>query len=177
MVTEPVARSFWRKETSGLEAWDLVTPNRASSNIGEFAMLLPGEEQVVLTKEMFVIRVLAGQEQGWDAFYLLWALCLDSVRKQWQRVTLMQTNREDVGGRYREILLPKPKSKDWAKDVSEPFRSYFMNLAESQTKFKDALSLSTYNYIASARSVGVVVPDASEDDATAVADDVPQDEQ
>ena len=30
-----VARSFWRDSDSGLQAWDLITPNRASSNIGE----------------------------------------------------------------------------------------------------------------------------------------------
>ena len=51
LVTETVAAHHWRGEKSGLEAWDLITPNRASSNIGEFAILLPGEEEVVLTKE------------------------------------------------------------------------------------------------------------------------------
>lgn len=114
LVTEAVARSFWRSEDSGLRAWDLITPNRASSNIGEFAILLPGEERIVITKEVFVIRIApsllgtTGEESGFDPFYLLWALCLKAVRKQWQRVTLMQTNREDVGRRYREILIPEP---------------------------------------------------------------------
>src|SRR5437868_1298444 len=83
----------------GLKPWDLVTPNRASSNIGEFAILLPGEEQVVLTKEVFVFRIL--DETLLDAFYLLWALSLKAVRDQWRRIVLMQTNREDCGSRYR----------------------------------------------------------------------------
>jgi type I restriction enzyme M protein len=52
LVTEAVASSFWRESESGLEAWDLITPNRASSNIGEFALLLPGEERIVMTKEV-----------------------------------------------------------------------------------------------------------------------------
>lgn len=57
LVTEAVARRLWRSGGSGLRAWDLITPNRASSNIGEFAILLPGEERVVITKEVFVIRI------------------------------------------------------------------------------------------------------------------------
>ena len=97
LVTENVARRFWRGSSSGLEAWDLVTPNRASSNIGEFAILLPGEEQIVLTKEMFVLRVL--KTTSIDPFYLLWGLSLKCVRDQWRRVALMQTNREDCGSR------------------------------------------------------------------------------
>ena len=39
--SETVAANFWGGENSGLEAWDLITPNRVSSNIGEFAILLP----------------------------------------------------------------------------------------------------------------------------------------
>jgi len=97
LVTESVARRFWRSESSGLQAWDVITPNRASSNIGEFAILLPGEEQIVVTKEVFVLRVLKGEL--WDPFYLLWALSLRAVRDQWRRVALMQTNREDCGDR------------------------------------------------------------------------------
>ena len=37
----------------------------------------------------------------------------------------MQTNREDVGTRYREIVLPIPPSEDVASYRSEPFRSYY----------------------------------------------------
>jgi type I restriction enzyme M protein len=157
LVTDVVARKFWKGSHSGLHAWDLITPNRASSNIGEFAVLLPGEEQVVLTKEVFVIRVTGGQEQGWDPFYLLWALCLKAVRKQWGRVVLMQTNREDVGNRYQEIYLPKPRSQDWARAVSAPFRDYFTTLATARTRFLASLTESGYEYIASAHSVGSMI--------------------
>ena len=152
LVTRAVAEKFWRKKkTSGLQAWDLITPNRASSNIGEFAILLPGEEQV------FIIRVVEGGDEGYDPFYLLWCLCLKVVRRQWQRVTLMQTNREDCGNRYREIVLPKPKSKAWADEMAAPFRDYFTTLATARTKLLDELTKSGHEYIASAHSVGSVV--------------------
>lgn len=156
LVTEAVARGLWRGAVSGFEPWDLVTPNRASSNIGEFAILLPGDEHVVITKEVFVIRVVAHEDVGWDPYYLLWAFCLNAVRRQWQRVTLMQTNREDVGDRYKEILVPRPRDAEWAKAVSAPFRQYFQTIAKARTRFSSALEGSGFEYIASTHSAGRV---------------------
>lgn len=147
LIPLQLAERIWRGSTSGLEAWDLVTPNRASSNIGEFALLLPGEEQIVLTKEMFVFRVRKGDDT-WDPFYLLWCLCLRSVRTQWQRITLMQTNREDVADRYQQIRIPKPKSASWANEVSKPFRGYFTAIAEAKTAFVAAVNEDGFRYVA-----------------------------
>ena len=122
-VSDVVARRFWKDSESGLKQWDLITPIRTSKNIGEFAVLMPGQEHVVLTKEVLILR--ATDEAPFDNFYLLWALTLKAVRRQWERVVFMQTNREDVGTRYREIVLPIPPSEDVASYRSEPFRSYY----------------------------------------------------
>lgn len=146
LVSASVAKRFWRGKSSGLLAWDVITPNRASSNIGEFAILLPGEDQVVLTKEMFIFRI--ANSDVWDAFYLLWAFSLNAVRDQWRRIALMQTNREDCGARYREIILPSPPSKDWAREVSGPFRSYFTTIAAANTKFIAGTSADEFDYVA-----------------------------
>ena len=146
LVSEAVATTHWGGENSGLEAWDLITPNRASSNIGEFAILLPGEEQLVLTKEVFVFRVI--NCEVFDPFYLLWAFSLKSVRDQWRRIALMQTNREDCGTRYREILLPKPPDKKWAKRISKPFRLYFTKVAEAKEVFVQEVQAHSFQYVA-----------------------------
>ncbi len=148
LVTTKVAERFWRGKSSGLRAWDVLTPNRASSNIGEFAIIVPGEEQAVLTKEMFVFRVV--DASVWDPFYLFWALCLSAVRNQWRRIALMQTNREDCGSRYREIVVPLPKSQAWAKSQSDAFRNYFQTLAKARKEFSSKLSASGLSFIASA---------------------------
>lgn len=150
LVAESVARRFWRGRTSGLRAWDLITPNRASSNIGEFAIILSGEEQVVLTKEMFVLRV--DDTTLFDHFYLLWALSLRAVRDQWRRIALMQTNREDCGLRYREIILPKPKNRTWADNTSEAFRIYFTTISEAKNKFIDSVASGKYEHVANVAS-------------------------
>ena len=151
LVPRKVAESFWRGATSGLKAWDVLTPNRASSNIGEFAIIMPGEEQVVLTKEMFVFRVKDATK--WSPFYLFWALCLKAVREQWRRITLMQTNREDCGDRYREIILPDPPAKKWADEKAKAFRDYFSTIAAAKTEFLAAVQKSNLPLIASAAGV------------------------
>ena len=150
MIPLELAQKFWKTKDgrSNLQAWDLISPSRASSNIGEFAILVPGEEQVVLTKEVFIIRVQENRD-GYSPFYLLWAFSLKAVRKQWQRVTLMQTNREDVGARYREVKVPKPISLEWAEEVSKAFKAYFVGLADAKKKFVVATYSDNYEYIAS----------------------------
>lgn len=152
LVSAAVAQQYWHGDSSGLNGWDLLTPNRASSNIGEFAVLLPGEEEIVVTKEVFVLRILTGRDAGWSPFYLLWALTLKAVRNQWQRVALMQTNREDVGDRYREIIIPIPPSLKEAKRLSSSFHDYFTTIATAKKKFVDALGSSGFEFIASAHS-------------------------
>jgi type I restriction enzyme M protein len=151
LVTQTIAEIFWKGPKSGLSAWSVLTPNRASSNIGEFAMLLPGEEEIVLTKEVFVFSI--NEKDGWDPFYLFWALCLKSVRHQWQRITLMQTNREDCGKRWNEITLPIPKSPEWAKQVSKGFREYFTTIGTAKKKFVEAAKKTHFEYIASVTSL------------------------
>jgi type I restriction enzyme M protein len=152
LVPRSVAERYWRGKKSGLSAFDLITPNRASSNIGEFAILLPGEEDVVVTREVFVLRVAASDKHVWDPFTLFWALCLKSVREQWRRIALMQTNREDCGERFREIRLPLPPSRDVALRASSAFRSYFTAIAKAKSKFLDDIDGDANSYIASVTS-------------------------
>lgn len=146
LVPRSVAERYWGGADSGLKAWDVLTPNRASSNIGEFAILLPGEERIVVTKEVFVLRVLDGRV--WDPFYLLWALSLRPIREQWRRIALMQTNREDCGERYREVVLPEPPDEKWARTKGEAFREYFETIAGARRRFVNTVGNDGLDYVA-----------------------------
>jgi type I restriction enzyme M protein len=160
-VSDVVARRFWKGEESGLRAWDLITPTRTSKNIGEFAVLMPGQERMVLTKEVLILR--ATDDAPFDNFYLLWAMTLKAVRRQWERIVFMQTNREDVGTRYREIIIPTPPSAADASRCATPFRAFY----EGMDKLRDDL----VTYLESddkhhlfISTVGVVPDDGDEDD-------------
>lgn len=133
-VPHAIAEKFWRGKFSGLSAWDLICPERTSKNIGDFCMLMPGQEQVVATKEVIVVR--PGKKANFDPFYLMWALTLSIVRDQWRRVIFMQTNREDVGERYLEIRVPIPKDAQHATRVSQPFRDYYQRLAKARDELR-----------------------------------------
>jgi hypothetical protein len=132
-VSNVVAERFWGGSDSGLKAWDLITPIRTSKNIGEFAVLMPGQERVVLTKEVLVLRTT--NDAPFDNFYLLWAMTLKVVRHQWSRIIFMQTNREDVGPRYREIRIPIAPDPDQARTVSQAFRTYYTESHKIREEF------------------------------------------
>jgi type I restriction enzyme M protein len=129
-VPRTVAEHFWRGKTSGLLPFDLICPERTSKNIGDFCVLMPGQEQVLTTKEIIVLR--PGPKATFDIFYLLWAMTLKIVRAQWRRVVFMQTNREDVGKRYLEIEIPIPPNKERADQVSAPFRNYYRAISAAR---------------------------------------------
>ena len=133
MVPEPVAKQFWNGEESGISAWEIATPSRASKNIGEPCMILPGQERMVLTKEILLFSV--SPNAPIDPFYLFWAMRLRDVQSQWQRVIFMQTNREDLGDRYRLIEIPYTDDKIAAQEVSKCYRDFFVGLDELQKKF------------------------------------------
>lgn len=152
LLSRQVAEEFWQSSESGLKAWDLITPNRASNKTGEFVILLPNEDYLVITREVFVVRVQEGQKDGWSPFCLLWALCLSAVRLQWERIAIMQTNREDAGDRYREILLPSPPNKNWADTVSGPFWNLLTIISQSMEDFRRNVDDSSFKFIASVSS-------------------------
>jgi hypothetical protein len=126
-IPQRLAEKMWAGKSSGLRAYDILSPERTSKNIGDFCLLMPGQEQVVLTKEVIVLR--PGPKADFDSFFLLWAMTLKLVRDQWRRVVFMQTNREDVGKRWLEIEIPVPGSREAADRVSEPFRTYYGAIA------------------------------------------------
>jgi len=144
LAPRAIAEDLWGGSTSGLRPFDLISPERASKNIGDFCVLMPGQEQVVITREVIILR--PGEEADFDAFYLLWAMTLQTVRNQWKRIVFMQTNREDVGDRFLEIEIPLAPNAERAVDVSQPFRQYFKALADARELFEDYLSRSDHHF-------------------------------
>jgi len=144
-VSEVVARRYWRGPDSGLKPFDLITPARASKNIGDIAVLMPGQERVVLTKEMLVMR--PGPKADFDPFYFLWAMSLKIVRQQWQRIVFTQTNREDTGQRYREIQIPMAPTRAERDEIAKPFKTYYEGTAKLREQFLAYLSRDEHHHV------------------------------
>ena len=161
MIPLALAKKFWGSDVSGLNAYDaecvtpqapplqggdwrdLISPERASKNIGEFCVLMPGQENAVLTKEVIVIRA---NTKLFDQFYLLWALTLKEVVCQWERIVFMQTNREDVGKRMNEIMIPIPETRKVADALSNQFRCYYQSLDTARKAFVSSIDKSPFNH-------------------------------
>lgn len=144
MVPIELAKKFWSADDSGFKAYDVISPERASKNIGEFCVLMPGQENAVFTKEVIVIR--ANDTSLFDQFYLMWALSLKEVREQWERIVFMQTNREDVGKRILEIQIPVPNNIETANKYSKSFKEYYNSLETSRNTFIKSLKDSEYEH-------------------------------
>lgn len=107
-----------------LQLYDLVTPTRASKNIGLFGVIMPWQTQSVLTREIAIWRV-SKEAKLINPWLLLAMMSLNVVHDQFKFLVLMQMNREDLGNRYREILLPLPRNKKISEKWSYPIREYF----------------------------------------------------
>ena len=130
-IPEAVAKRLRRGRA--LQSFDLVTPTRASKNIGLFGMVMPWQTNVVLTREIAVWRV-AKEAKQIDRWLLLGLMSLRIVNEQFKFLVLMQMNREDLGDRYQELLLPIPRKKAQREKLSKPIADYFaaMNLARQK---------------------------------------------
>lgn len=137
-VSDVVARRYWRGPSSGLQPFDLISPARTSKNIGEFSVLMPGQERVVLTKEVIVLR--PGPAAHFDSFFLAWCMSLRIVRNQWRRIVFMQTNREDTGDRFFDIRVPLPRTSAECDQLAAPFKEYFEGTSRLRERFIEYLS-------------------------------------
>lgn len=128
-VAESEAQRLWGGPDSGLEAFDIITPARASRNIGMWAVILPDQKRVVLTREFLRFRVHpenAGADlSGIDYAFLMQTMSLKVVRDQYSALVHMQTNREDLGDRWHEVKLPIPKDPARIHALGENVRKYF----------------------------------------------------
>lgn len=124
-----------RRSGVKLQYGDLVTPARASSNIGQFSLVLPWQTDIVLTKEVLVLRVVENTEDI-DPFLLLALMSLKVVQDQYSTLALMQTNREHLGDHWREVILPLPTSRDERKKLGAATQAYFEGMMKAQDSWR-----------------------------------------
>lgn len=123
-----------RRRGPTLQYGDLVSPSRASSNIGQFSLVLPWQTNVVLTREVLIIRV-SKNDEGITPFLLLALMSLRLVQDQYQYLTLMQTNREHLGDNWREVQVPLPKSLEDRAKTERPVRDYFGAIVKARESY------------------------------------------
>lgn len=125
----------YRRRGPELQPGDLVSPARASSNIGQFSLVLPWQTQVILTREVLILRASAN-DMGLDPYLLLALLSLRVVQDQYATLALMQTNREHLGDHWREVLVPMPATREAREGMGAPLRDYFAAIIKARESYE-----------------------------------------
>ncbi len=127
-----VAEKFMAKRP--LQPYDLLTPTRASKNIGLFGVVMPWQTEMILTREIFIWR-LKSKGKRIDRWLFLALASLKVVHQQFKYLVLMQMNREDLGNRYEDLLLPIPRTPEAREKWAGPVRRYFEAITQARKSY------------------------------------------
>ena len=94
-----------------LQKEDIIFVRRGSYRIGTVAMASSYDEDVLLTGELVVLRVIKpANDYGIDPYYLIYLLSHAYTQEQINQKVFIETTLPNIGGRWKELELP------WAVD-------------------------------------------------------------
>ena len=120
-----------------LKPYDLVTPTRASKNIGLLGVVMPWQTHIVLTKEILILRV--PERSRVSLWLILVLMSLRVVNDQFRYLVQMQTNREDLGKRILELQVPLPNDLTLQAQWEDHARGYLQAMAAARSKYSKLL--------------------------------------
>ena len=120
-----------------LKSYDLVTPTRASKNIGLLGVVMPWQTHVVLTREILILRV--SEQTRISPWLVLVLMSLRVVNDQFRYLVQMQTNREDLGKRIFELQLPLPNDPALRAQWEKHACGYLKAMATARSEYSKLL--------------------------------------
>lgn len=102
---------------------DILYVRRGSYRIGSVAMVSPYDIDVLLTREILVLRVVKGNKYGLTPPYLLYLLSHRLVSMQAFNKVLIETTLPNIGDRWKELELPLFKDTKIKKSVTMKVRN------------------------------------------------------
>ena len=121
-------------ERKALLECDVLYVRRGSYRIGSVAMVSPLDKEVLLTREILVLRVLPDNEYGITPYYLLYLFSHWITQEQAKNKILIETTLPNIADRWKELLLPIHNDKQKIKEISDKIKAAMDNkwLAVSQ---------------------------------------------
>jgi type I restriction enzyme M protein len=101
-----------------LEFEDVVYVARGSYRIGDVAIVGPDDENVALTREIQILRVVKNNKAGLSPYYLLYLLSSEAVAQQTKARVFLDTTLPNIAERYLDIKLPWAKSEASRAEVA-----------------------------------------------------------
>ncbi len=119
--TSSIPENIYKKmkgENKNLNAGDILYVRRGSYRIGSVAMVSPHDTNVLLTREILVLRVVGKNKYGLTPHYLLYLLSHRLVAMQAFNKVLIETTLPNIANRWQELKLPLFVDEDMAKTVT-----------------------------------------------------------
>jgi type I restriction enzyme M protein len=112
--TSRVTTDYYKKTVKPekfLKENDILFVSRGSNRIGSCAIVTKMDEQCLLTREIFVFRII--DREYIPPAYMLFLLSHPSTIQQIQEKVLVESTMKSIGDRWKEIILPYScKQKD-----------------------------------------------------------------
>jgi type I restriction enzyme M protein len=110
---------FLYKPEKRLKPKDILFVRRGSYRIGSVAMVSPYDINVILTREILVLRVLKPENEfGITPEYLLYALSHKFVQQQEENLIFIDTTLPNIANRWQDLSIPLYKGETF-KTISE----------------------------------------------------------
>lgn len=107
-----------------LKEKDIVYVRRGSYRIGSVAMVSPYDIEVLLTREILVLRVVNEKnEYNITPYYLLYLLSHALTSMQAFNKILIETTLPNIADRWKELKLPISKNEEERKRISDKIKS------------------------------------------------------
>ncbi len=111
-----------------LQKEDVLYVRRGSYRIGSVAMVSDYDKEVLLTREILVLRVLDNENKyGIDPYYLLYLLSHSLTHTQSRNKILIETTLPNIANRWAELLLPIHKDSAVREEISKKVRAVIEN--------------------------------------------------
>jgi len=106
-----------------LKERDILYVRRGSYRIGSVAMVSPYDKEVLLTREILILRVIdENNKYNLTPYYLLYLLSHNLVSMQAFNKILIETTLPNIADRWKELKLPISKNKDERKRISNKIK-------------------------------------------------------
>ena len=113
-------------ESKKLHLKDILFVRRGSYRIGDVALVSPSDINVILTREILVLRVLdTNNKYGITPEYLLYALSHEFVHEQIENKVFIDTTLPNIGERWKDLLIPIYQDKKKLNHISNELASAF----------------------------------------------------
>ncbi|WP_231679151.1 N-6 DNA methylase [Helicobacter heilmannii] len=129
-----------------LKPKDILFVKRGSYRIGSVAMVSKNDTDVILTREILVLRVNtqnAAKQYGITPEYLLYAMSHIITYKQLENKIFIDTTLPNIADRWRELKIPIPKDASQLEQITKKVKSAitkqweFLNIVDDLKNHND----------------------------------------